>query len=65
MKESYRIWRHIRRTGVWDARVYKTHPNFSRVNQEKNPKQSTNIERDEIDMMNIINDNVFNLYNRL
>ncbi len=28
-------------------------------------KQSTNIKRDEINMMNIINDNTFNLRNRL
>ena len=40
---------------------YKTHQNFSWVNQEK----STNIKRDEINIMNIINDNTFNLHNRL
>ena len=32
------------------------HLNFSWANQE-NKKQSTNIKRDEIDMINIINDN--------
>ena len=46
------------------------HPNFSRVNQEQNKqktksKQSTTIERDEINLMNIINDNAFNLYYNL
>ena len=35
------------------------HPNFSRANQEK--KQRTNIKHDEINIMNIINDNTFNL----
>ena len=39
----------------------KTHPNFSRANEEK--KQSINIKHDEIDIMNIINDNTFNLHN--
>ena len=43
------------------------HPNSSRANQgKKNPKQtSTNIKRYEINIMNIINDNNFNLHNRL
>ena len=41
------------------------HPNFSRANQERKKKQSTNIKRDKIDIMNIINDNTFNLYNSL
>ena len=40
--------------------AYKTHPNFSRANQEKN--QSTNIKHDEINIMNIINGNIFNLH---
>ena len=35
--------------------AYKMHPNFSR--QIKKKKQSTNIKRDEIKIMNIINDN--------
>ena len=43
--------------------MYKTHPNFSRANQEN--KQSTNIKRDEINIINIINDNNFNLHNSL
>ena len=42
---------------------YKTHPNFSWANQEK--KQSTNIKSDEINIMNIINDNTFNVHNSL
>ena len=41
--------------------MYKTHPNFSRANQEK---KRTNIKRDKINIMNIINDNTFNLHNR-
>ena len=46
--------------------VYKTHPNFSWTNQEHFlEKQSTNIKRDEINIMNIINDNTFNLHNSL
>ena len=45
--------------------VYKTHPNFSRANQENIlVKQSINIKREEINMMNIIN-NTFNLHNSL
>ena len=44
--------------------VYKTHSNFSREKKEKNfSKTSTNIKRDEINIMNIINDNTFNLHN--
>ena len=43
--------------------VNKRLPNFSRVNQEK--KQSTNIKCDEINIMNIIKDNTFNLHNSL
>ena len=43
--------------------AYKTHPNFNRANQEK--KQSTHLKCDEIDMMNIINNNTFNLPNSL
>ena len=39
------------------------HPYFSKTNQEK--KQSTNIKCDEINIMNIINDNTFNLHNSL
>ena len=42
--------------------THKTHPNFSRANQEK---QSTNVKHDEINIMNIINDNTFNLHNSL
>ena len=46
--------------------AYKTHPNFSRANQEKLlVKQSTNIKHDEINTMNITNDNTFNLHNSL
>ncbi len=41
--------------------LYKTHPNFDWSNQEKN----TNIENAEINTMNIINDNTFNLNNSL
>ena len=40
--------------------AYKTHPNFSRANQEK--KTSPYIKHDEINIMNIINDNSFNLH---
>ena len=45
--------------------IYNTHHNFSKVNQEKIflVTQSTNIKRDEIKMMNIVNDNIFNLHN--
>ena len=43
--------------------AYKMHPNFSRTNQEK--KLSTNIKHDGINIMNIINDNTFNMYNSL
>ena len=39
------------------------HSNFSKANQEK--KQSINIKCDEINIMNIINDNTFNLHNSL
>ena len=48
--------------------MFKTHPNFSRANQEKkNPQQqqSTNIKRNEINIMNIINVNTFNMHNGL
>ena len=46
--------------------VYKTQPNFCCTNQEKIlQKQSTNIKRDEINIINIINDNSFNLHNSL
>ena len=38
--------------------AYKTHPNFSKSRK----KQSINIKRDEINMMNII---TFNLHNSL
>ena len=48
--------------GIYDLRLYITHPNFSRANQGK--KQSINIKRDEINMIHIINDNTFNLHNR-
>ena len=37
--------------------------NFSKANQEK--KQSTNIKRDLINIMNIIHDYTFNLHNSL
>ena len=40
--------------------AYKTHPNISRANQGV---KSTNIKNDEINIMSIINDNIFNLYN--
>ena len=40
------------------------HPNYSWANQEKK-NQSTNIKCDEINIMNIINDNNFNLHNSL
>ena len=43
--------------------AYKTQSNFSRANQEI--KQSINIKHDEIIIMNIINDNTFNLHNNL
>ena len=49
---------------AYNTRVYKTHSNFSWANK-KNKKQSTNIKRDEINIMNIINDNTFNLHNSL
>ena len=40
------------------------HPNFNRVNQEKNEmKQSTKINRGKTNTTNIINDNTFNLHN--
>ena len=44
--------------------AYKTHLNFNRANQEKT-KQITDIKCDEINIMNIINDNIFNLDNSL
>ena len=37
------------------------YPNFSRASQE-NKQRSTNIKFDEIDIMNNINDNTFNLH---
>ena len=45
--------------------AYKTHPNFSRANQEKKKKQSTNIKLEEINIINIINDNAFNVHKSL
>ena len=46
--------------------MYKTLPNLSRANQENLlVKQSTDIKRDEINIMNIINDNIFILHNNL
>ena len=43
---------------MYDARVYTTHPNF--YNQEKIIlKPSTNIKRDEINILNIIYENTF------
>ena len=45
--------------------MYKTHSNFCRANQEKKTKkQNTDIKR-VISIMNIINDNTFNLHNNL
>ena len=42
-----------------------THPIFNRVNQEKIlVKQSTNIKRDEINIININNDSLLNNDNR-
>ena len=45
--------------------MYKTHPNVNRANTKKakkNKKQtSTDNKRDEINIMNIINENTFNL----
>ena len=39
------------------------HPNFNWANQEKNlVKQSTNIKCVETNIMNIINDNTFNMH---
>ena len=43
--------------------AYKTHPNFRKANQEKVLVKQSTIKRDEINMMNIINDNTFNLHN--
>ena len=46
--------------------MYKIHPIFSRANQEKIlVEQSTNIKHNEINIMNIIIDNTFNLHNSL
>ena len=45
--------------------MYKTHPNFSWANPEKKKAESNNIIRDEINIMNIINDNTFNLNNNV
>ena len=46
--------------------MYNTHPTLSRANQKKNlVKKSTNIKRDEINIMNLINNNIFNLHNNL
>ena len=42
--------------------AYKT-PQFQQCKSRK--KQSTNIKRDKIDIINIINDNTFNLHNCL
>ena len=41
--------------------MYKTLHDFSRVNQEK----YSSIKRDEINIMNIINDDTFDLHNNL
>ena len=46
-----------------EERVYKTHPNFRRANQERKKKE--HIKRDKIDIRNIINDIIFNLHNNL
>ena len=50
--------------------AYKTHESIRRTpisagQIKKKKQQSTNIKRDEINIMNIINDNTFNLYNSL
>ena len=52
--------------GVQYLTAYKTHPKIIRANQggggeiqQKTKKQSINIKRDEINIMNIINDNTF------
>ena len=46
--------------------MYKMHPNFSgQIKKKILVKQSANIKHDEINIMNIINDNTFNLYNSL
>ena len=46
--------------------AYKTHPNFSWANQEKILViEGTNIKHVEFELMNIINDNTFNLHNSL
>ena len=52
--------------------AYKTHGCISRasisvgqIKKKKKQKQSTNIKHDEINIMNIINDNTFNLHNSL
>ena len=49
--------------------AYKTHGCIRRApisaGQIKKNKQSTNIKRDEVTIMNIINDNTFNLHNNL
>ena len=50
--KKYRTRRHIRGTGVEDA------TDFSRANKKK---QSTNIKRDEINIMNIIKKLVFQI----
>ena len=55
-KFKNRIWHHIRRTGVKDV------PQFQQ-GKSRNflVKQSTNIKCDEINIMNVINNNSFNL----
>ena len=46
--------------------MYKTYPNCSRENQEKVlMKEITNIKCDEINIMNSVNDNTFNLHDSL
>ena len=49
--------------GIYYTWVYKKQPNFSWTNKKN--KQSTNIKHDEINIMNIINDNTFNMHNSL
>ena len=45
---------------IWDTQMYMMHTNFRRANQEK---KTTNIKRNENNIMNIIFGNTFNQYN--
>ena len=51
-KKGYCIWQHIRRTPISAGQI-------------KKKKKNANIKCDEINIMNIINDNTFNLHNSL